>query len=184
MPATISLKGKRATATVFCSNLIMRGRDVAFLAAYGPSQEVRAFAQLLISGDSELETENTRVINASFLSNPTMIPKLDNGYTGLYLVPPLESRLVIGDSEEECFSIYSRILDQQQFVHRDWYRDIFGLAKKMTPEIGVKKCYLTIDNVAHEVQQRIRYGGFNFPVSTANLEVETTEKKDGDTPCP
>lgn len=181
MPATISLKGKRATATVFCSNLIMKGRNVAFLTAYGPSQEVRAFAQLLTSGEAELDTENTRVINTSFISNPIMIPKLDNGYTGLYLVPPLESRLVIGNSENECYGIYSRILDQQQFVHRGWYRDIFGLAKEVTPEIGVKKCYLTIENVAHEVQQRIRYGGFSFPASTANLEVETAEKKAGGT---
>ncbi|ANA41838.1 hypothetical protein A2G06_17020 (plasmid) [Geobacter anodireducens] len=182
MPATISLKGKRATATVFCSNLIMKGRNVAYLTAYGPSQEVRAFAQLLTSGEAELETENTRVINTSFLSNPIMIPKLDNGYTGLYLVPPLSSQLVVGNSEDACFDIYSRILDQQQFVHCDWYSDIFKLAKEVTPEIGVKKCYLTIDNVAHEVQQRIRYGGFSFPASTANLEVETAEKKGGGAP--
>lgn len=182
MPATISLKGKRATATIFCSNLIMKGRNVAFLTAYGPSQEVRAFAHLLTSGEAELETENTKVINTSFLSNPTMIPKLDNGYTGLYLVPPLSSQLVIGNSEDECFDIYSRVLDQQQFVHCDWYRDIFKLAKEMTPEIGVKKCYQTIENVAHEVQQRIKYGAFSFPVSTAELVVETNEKKDGGTP--
>jgi len=106
----------------------------------------------------------------------------DNGYTGLYLVPPLSSQLVIGNSEDECFGIYSRILDQQQFVHCEWYRDIFKLSKEVTPEIGVKKCYQTIENVAHEVQQRIKYGAFNFPVSTAELVVETHEKKDGGTP--
>ena len=48
MPQTISLIGHRATATVFCSNLILdNDRLIVLLSAYGPSQEVRAFAQIL-----------------------------------------------------------------------------------------------------------------------------------------
>ncbi len=179
MPVTISLSGKRASATVFASNLIMSGRKIAFLTAYGPTQEIRAFAQLLTSGEAELETEGLRQINVSYLGYPCMIPKLDNGYTGFYLVPPLESRLVIGKSKRECFGIYSRILDQQKFVHRDWYEALFELATDVIPTIGVMNCYLTPADVANEVQQQLKCGAFSFPASTANLEVEMVVTKKG-----
>ena len=48
MQPTISLLGQRASATIFCNNLILdNDRLIVLLSAYGPSQEVRAFAQIL-----------------------------------------------------------------------------------------------------------------------------------------
>jgi hypothetical protein len=175
VPTTISIQGKRTTATVFCSNLIIVDRKIWYLVAYGPTQEIRAFAQLLMSGDSILETQETTVRNVTSFATLSIIPKLDYGYTGLYIVPPLNSGLVVGDSEEECFDIYSRILDQQQFVLRDWYKAIFELAAEVTPITGKKKCYLTAKDVAYEVRQLIKYGRCSFPEPTASLSVDTHE---------
>jgi hypothetical protein len=55
MPQTISIQGKRSSATVFCSNLILAGRTLCYLTAYGPTQEIRAVAQMLLSEDISLK---------------------------------------------------------------------------------------------------------------------------------
>ena len=112
----------------------------------------------------------------------SLIGKMDNGYSGLYILPDRQRRLIIGNNREECFTIYSRILDQQQFVHRDWYLPLFDMAEFLAPQIGCKMCYRLRENVPEEVRNRIRYGGFAFPEPTANITVEareaTTENKE------
>ena len=180
MPETISLRGKRASATIFVSNLIMDQTLVAFLTAYGPSQEVRAFAQLLFDRDNpHLEAPGISQDTAAG-GNSFLVSKMDNGYTGLYLTPNPERRLIIGQDTDECFGIYSRILDQQQFVHREWYRPLFDLAEEVEPQVGNKKCYRLIENIPNEVQNRIRYGDFEFPSPTAHFDLEV--KQQGNTP--
>ena len=55
MQPAISLMGQRASATIFCSNLVLeKERSIVLLSAYGPSQEVRAFAQILLRSGSPL----------------------------------------------------------------------------------------------------------------------------------
>jgi hypothetical protein len=177
MQPTISLLGLRASASIFCSNLVLvDDRLIVLLSAYGPSQEVRAFAQILHDRDAPLleipGKKSNRVAVGGLVS---LISKMDNGYSGLYILPDRHRRLIIGNSREECFSIYSRILDQQQFVHRDWYLPLFDMAEELAPVIGNKKCYRSIENVPDEVRNRIRYGGFAFPEPTADITIEVKE---------
>jgi hypothetical protein len=174
MPQTISLIGHRAAATVFCSNLILdNDRLIVLLSAYGPSQEVRAFAQILYDKEApRLQLTDQKNKPVSVGGPVSLIGKMDNGYSGLYLLPDPQRRLLIGNSREECFAIYSRILDQQQFVHRDWYLPLFDKAELLVPQIGQKKCYRLLENVPEEVRNRIRYGGFAFPETTTSITVE------------
>jgi hypothetical protein len=189
MPRTISLKGQKASATVICSNLIRDGRKVLFLTAYGPSQEIGAFAQLLSDGEASLylnETcndENTTDNGTPFIqktlssSLPQIIPKIENGYSGLFVLPCLTEPVIIGKSPDECFDIYGRILDQQQFVHRDWYQPMFDMATELLPVIGAKTCFQYAADLTHEVMQRLNSGEFSFPEPTADLTVETMAEK-------
>ena len=174
MPQTISLIGHRAAATVFCSNLILdNDRLIVLLSAYGPSQEIRAFAQILYDKEApwlQLTDQKNRPVSTG--GPVSLISKMDNGYSGLYLLPDPQRRLLIGNTQKECFAIYSRILDQQQFVHRDWYLPLFDMAELLVPQIGHKKCYRLLENVPEEVRNRIRYGGFTFPETTTSITVE------------
>jgi len=179
MQPAISLMGQRASATIFCSNLVLEEeRLIVLLSAYGPSQEVRAFAQILCDREAPLLKIPGRKGNRVSVGGPfSLIGKMDNGYSGLYILPDRERRLIVGNSREECFAIYSRILDQQQFVHRDWYLPLFDMAEKIAPVIGNKKCYRHIGNVPEEVSNRIRFGGFVFPGPTASITVAVKKEK-------
>jgi len=168
MPETLSITGKRASATVFCSNLIIVERTIAFLTAYGPTQEIRAFAQLLTSEGSRLHEPNDTLI-ASFDIFSLQLLRLDNGYSAMYITPPLSGGLLIGDSKAECFATYSRLLDQQHFVLRDWYRKLFDLAEPIEPRIGAKTCFRTVKDVAQEVRQLIGRKHCRFPEPTAHF---------------
>jgi hypothetical protein len=177
MQPTISLLGQRASASIFCSNLVLDSdKLIVLLSGYGPSQEVRAFAQILHDRESPLlEIPDKKSKRVTVGGTVSLIGKMDNGYTGLYILPDPKRRLIVGNCREECFAIYSRILDQQQFVHRDWYLPLFDIAELLTPQIGYKMCYRHIENVSEEVRNRIRYGGFAFPESTAAITVEVME---------
>ena len=178
MQPAISLLGQRASATILCSNLILEEeRLIVLLTAYGPSQEVRAFAQILCDREAPLlEIPGRKGKLVSMGGTLSLISKMDNGYSGLYILPNRERRLIVGNSREECFAIYSRILDQQQFVHRDWYLPLFDLADKLSPVIGNKKCYRNIGNIFEEVSNRIRNSGFAFPAPTADIKVAVKRK--------
>jgi hypothetical protein len=175
MPVNLTIEGKRASATVFVSNLILRGGFQAiFLTAYGPSQEIRAFAQILSDGGSRMESGETTVFNFMYKGALRIIPKLANGYSALYVIPT-GMEILIGDSEEDCFEIYSRILDQKQFVHRDWYRALFNLAQELPPLVGTKKCFIPVGNVEEQVIERVQSGEFKMPAPTAELIIEKRE---------
>ena len=179
MQPTISLMGQRASATIFCSNLILEDdRLIVLLSAFGPSQEVRAFAQILNDREAPLlkmpGQHEKRVAVGGTMS---LIGKMDNGYSGFYIIPDSKRRLIIGKNREECFTIYSRILDQQQFVHREWYLPLFDMAAELTPVIGRKKCYRHIDSVPEEVRNRIKYGGFAFPEPATSIRVEVKQEQ-------
>ena len=177
MQPTISLLGLRASASIFCSNLVLdNDRLIVLLSAYGPSQEVRAFAQILHDRDAPLlEVPGKKSNRVAVGGTVSLIGKMDNGYSGLYILPDRHRRLIVGNNREECFAIYSRILDQQQFVHRDWYLPLFDMAELLVPLIGNKTCYRLKENVPEEVRNRIRYGGFAFPEPTADISIEVKE---------
>jgi len=179
MPTVISLLGQRASATIFCGNLILEEeKNISLLTAYGPSQEVRAFAQILCDREAPLlKIPGRKGIRVSLGGPVSLIGKMDNGYSGLYILPDRERRLIIGNCRDECFAIYSRILDQQQFVHRDWYLPLFDLAELLVPLIGEKMCYRLGENIAEEVTNRIRYGSFAFPAPTASITVAVKKEK-------
>lgn len=176
MPETISIGGKKANATIFCSDLIRHNSDVIFLKAYGPTQEVRAFAQILLeSGD--ITSDNVNITSAKLAGIMKIIPNLANGYSALFVVPT-GNTYIIGDTDEECFDILSRILDQAYFVHRDWYKEVVKLNARLDPKIGTKKCYILVKNLAEEVLNRVKFGAFKFPKVSASLTVETIQKQE------
>ncbi len=177
MPQTISLEGKKATATIFLSNLIYRRlRDVVFLTAYGPTQEVRAFGQLLTEDGTTLkipEIATLRAVRPEGLYR--IIPNLPNGYSAIYVLPSTKDYL-LGDSKEECFGIFSRILDQTKFVHREWYEELFDVVtEEIPPAVGTKKCYRLAANIERQVAERVETGAFRFPASTAALTLGAAE---------
>lgn len=179
MQPTISILGKRASASIFCSNLFLKDdRHIAMMTAYGPTQEVRAFSQILCDNDPpqlKIPDHSDRRVRVG--GPMRLISKMANGYSGLYILPDPESRLIIGNSQEECFAIYSRMLDQEQFVHRDWYQPLFDMAEELIPEIGNKTIYRHIENVADEVKKLIKYRGVYFPPPTADISVEVQQAR-------
>lgn len=175
MPETVSIEGKKATATIFTSNLIKHGTAVIFLTAYGPTQEVRAFAQILIEGGN-ITTDSDR-INGARLGGPMkVIPGLPNGYSGLYVIPT-GNQYLVGDTDEECFGIFARILDQAYFVHRDWYDELAALNARLEPMIGSKKCFIVAKDIEKEVHGRVKFGGFKFPAVTAQITIDRKEEE-------
>lgn len=174
MPETISIDGKRANATIFASNLIRHTNDVIFLTAYGPTQEIRAFAQILLEGGN-IQCENTRISNAHLGGIMKVIPGMPNGYSGLYVIPT-ENKYLVGDTDEECFNIFARILDQAYFVHRSWYDELATLNARLEPIIGTKKCFIVPNDITNEVTGRVKYGGFKFPATTASITLEQKEE--------
>jgi len=117
MQPTISLLGLRASASIFCSNLVLiDDRLIVLLSAYGPSQEVRAFAQILHDREAPLlevpGKKSNRVAVGGLVS---LIAKMDNGYSGLYILPE-QHRRHRREQPGGIFAIYSRS-GPAQFVH-------------------------------------------------------------------
>ena len=81
MQPTIALLGLRASASIFCSNLILdNDRLIVLLSAYGPSQEVRAFAQILHDRDAPLQEFHDKKSNRVAVGGTlSLISKMDNG---------------------------------------------------------------------------------------------------------
>lgn len=173
MPETISINGKRANATIFASNLINHVSQVIFLTAYGPTQEVRAFAQILLEG-GDIESDACNIKGASLGGIMKIIPGMPNGYSGLYVIPA-GNKYIVGDTDDDCFNILSRVLDQAYFVHRNWYEEISKLNAKLPSKIGTKRCFIMVENLEEEVRNRVKYGSFQFPVVTARLTIEKKE---------
>lgn len=184
----LTITNKKASATVLCKDLVAENRRVVCLSAYGPTQEVRAFAQILNLGqDSSLESEEkegsgqVHIFQAYCPTLPRLIPKMGEGYSGLYVLPESHAYL-IGNSRDECFGIFSRILDQKEFVHRDWYGELFpALTEPLEVNIGSKVCFrFHLDKVKAEIPNRVRYGGLKIPAATAHFTIAKEEKTQGE----
>ena len=90
MQPTISLLGQRASATIFCSNLILEDdRLIVLLSAFGPSQEVRAFAQILNDREAPLlKMPGQHEKHVAVGRTMSLIGKMDNGYFASPPDPP------------------------------------------------------------------------------------------------
>jgi len=174
MPETISINGKKASATIFVSGLINHTNTVIFLNSYGPTQEVRAFAQILLESGN-IDWDNGHINGAKLGGILKIIPGLANGYSALYVIPE-GNKYIIGDTDQDCFNVFSRILDQAYFVHKTWYKKVAALNARLDPSIGNKKCCIVIDNLEEEVRNRVKFGNFKFPAVTAKLTVEKQEE--------
>ncbi|MDO3380416.1 hypothetical protein [Geoalkalibacter halelectricus] len=178
-----SISNKKAAATLLCRDLISSNRKVLCLTAYGPTQEVRAFAHILAMGkDSHLryfnaEGEDVGSVYQAYTPYSPKLIRMNEGYSGLYVIPD-DTSLLIADNEEGCFNIFSRILDQKEFVHRDWYRELFPvLTEKIEPLLGNLACFAFKQAaVKPEIENRVRYGGLKIPAPTAEFTFETEEK--------
>ncbi len=178
-PKMVSIVGKKASATVMVRDLITtkaHGDCILFLTAYGPTQEIRCFAQLLFDGEV-LSSDNVTIRSAKPRQGSVfkIIPNLEHGYSAMYLYPT-GCEYIIADTDEEVLTIFSRVLDQKYFVHRSWYEEIAKLILPLTPIAGNKKCFMVADNLAEEVANRVKYGGLQFPTVTATLAVEMANK--------
>lgn len=177
----ISLTNNKAGARLLCTNLVIKGaRELVYLTAFGPSQEVRAFAQVLKDKNGDLDaTLNGRQVSKVYslgTNFPVRVVNLGNGHHGVLVVPEEDAtRFIVGTSEPECFEIFQRHLNQEQFVHRDWHRPLFDLMPQIKPQIGNLLCYELNYDINHRVKQMLAQGQFRFPDSTADLTITRHE---------
>lgn len=175
--------GKTASAAVRVSNLIttgMNGHCILYMTAYGPTSEIRCLAQLLF--EAQHMNFDDRRLNSPRPKDGTLyriIPKLAHGFSALYLYPT-GTKYIIKASREDCFNVFSRILDQQYFAHLDWYENLFAMhANEVIPLIGNKSCFLVPDTLTESIQKGVKSGDLPFPSPTQSLTIETKEA----TPC-
>jgi hypothetical protein len=187
---TITLTCKKTAATIFCTNLILYPtKNIVYLKSFGPTQEVRAFAQmfreepeLMIHHDADPDTGNRpfdRVYSVKVFGNLRLIPNLGNGYTGLVIAPETHN-LLISATREECFTHFSRILDQEHFVHREWYEKLFSLAKEVPVSVGEGVCLFfpfEKETVRNAIQEMLKWRSLSMPAPTEELTVGTTVKE-------
>jgi len=180
----ITIANDKASATVVCQDLILDdsvpgARNIFYLNVYGPTQEIRAFAQILaMKGALECHDNAIGPINV-WSSHPLrVIPKMGEGYSGAYITPSTDSSFLIGNSKEDCYQVFSRILDQREFVHRDWYEALFNeVSMEIEPLVGIKRCWkFRARELKSEIVNRLKYGGLNMPPATAHFTIEKEER--------
>ena len=97
---------------------------------------------------------------------------------GAYITPSTDSSFLIGNSKEDCYQIFSRILDQREFVHRDWYEALFNeVSMEIEPLIGIKRCWkFHARELKSEIVNQLKYGGLKMPPATAHFTIEKEER--------
>jgi len=182
----ITISNDKASATVICRDLFLDdsvpgARNLFYLNAYGPTQEIRAFAQILaMKGSLECHGKEDRSINIWSNHPLRVIPKMGEGYSGVYITPSSDSSFLIGNSKEECYQVFTRILDQREFVHRDWYEALFNeVSTEIEPLVGNKRCWkFRAHELKSEIVNRLKYGGLKMPPATAHFRIEKEEHHD------
>lgn len=180
----ITISNDKASATVICRDLILDdsvpgARNLFYLTAYGPTQEIRAFAQILaMKGSLECHGKEDRLINIWSNHPLRVIPKMGEGYSGVYITPSSDSSFLIGSSKADCYQVFTRILDQREFVHRDWYEALFNeVSMEIEPLVGNKRCWkFRAHELKSEIVNRLKYGGLKMPPATAHFTIEKEER--------
>ncbi len=180
----ITISNDKASATVICRDLFLDdtqpgARTIFYLTAYGPTQEIRAFAQILtMKGVLECHGKEMRQLNIWSNHSLRVIPKMGEGYSGIYITPSADSPYLIGASKAECYQVFARILDQREFVHRDWYETLFNeVSREIEPVTGNKRCWkFRAHDLKTEIVNRLRYGGLKMPQATAHFTINMEER--------
>jgi len=180
----ITISNDKASATVICRDLILDesqpgARNLFYLTAYGPTQEIRAFAQILaMKGSLEFHGKDIKQLNIWSNHPLRVIPKMGEGYSGIYITPSSNSSFLIGSSKADCYQVFTRILDQREFVHRDWYEALFNeVSTEIEPHVGNKRCWKFRDHeLKSEIVNRLKYGGLKMPSATAYFTIEKEER--------
>lgn len=181
----ITIANDKASASVICQDLILDdsvsgARNIFYLNIYGPTQDIRAFAQILaMKGSLECHENAIGPINV-WSSHPLrVIPKMGEGYSGAYVTPSSDSSFLIGNSKKDCYQVFSRILDQREFVHRDWYEVLFNeVSTEIEPLVGSKRCWkFRPRDLKSEIVNRLKYGGLTMPPATAHFTIEKEERR-------
>lgn len=180
----ITIANDKASATVICRDLILDdtvagARNIIYLTAYGPTQEIRAFAQVLaMKGYLECHGTDSRQINVWSNHPLRVIPKMGEGYSGIHITPAAGSSYLIGSSKQDCYQVFTRILDQQEFVHRDWYETLFTeVTREIEPVTGNRRCWKFLaHDLKSEIVNRLKYGGLKMPLATAHFTIEKEDR--------
>lgn len=180
----ITISNDKASATVICRDLILDdsepgARNIFYLTAYGPTQEIRAFAQILaMKGLLECHGKEGRPFNVWSKHPLRVMPKMGEGYSGAYITPSIDSSYLVGSSKEDCYQVFTKILDQREFVHRDWYETLFNeVSMEIEPLVGNKRCWkFRSHELKSEIVNRLKYGGLKMPPATAHFTIEREER--------
>lgn len=185
--AYISIKGKTAAATLLTNNFIERqhGNEIIFMTAYGPTQEVRCFAQVLFTKEGDLTVENeengilARHYKAKTSQTCQILPHISNGYSGLFIIPKATSNIIVASTQRDCYDIFTRIMDQQEFAHRNWYPHLFEKSTtKVESAVGGKACYIfDREKIEHFIVGGLEHGSLQMPPPTAMLNLTASQSE-------
>ena len=182
--ATIS--NTKGGSRIICSDMVLlTNSNIAYFSGYGPSQEVRAFAQHLQKGESRLEIidqeDGGEIFCRYSMTSAFKIrfTTLAQGYAGISVLPDSED-VIISDTEDESRKIFYSLLSLKYFAHQDWYPALFKSLKKLETVVGNKTGFFNNINIENSVRMGLADGSFVFPESTESLvlEVLEDEKKD------
>ncbi|AJF08270.1 hypothetical protein [Geoalkalibacter subterraneus] len=180
----LTLEGKKAGARIVCTNLVTTGRSkIVYMTGFGPAQEVRAFSHLLNLGKARLEgrsadgTEVVGMFEAQSLYNVRFTSVGESHFA--ICVAPEDTQYIAGVSQEQCREIFYRILDQNHFVHPDWYDWMFERLLiqpvEVKTRVGHMVCLQNYLNIEKEVYAGIKSGELVMPCPAASIELEVKE---------
>ena len=133
-----------------------------------------------MKGALEFHGKDIKQLNV-WSSHPLrVIPKMGEGYSGIYITPSSDSSFLIGTSKADCYQVFTRILDQREFVHRDWYEALFNeVSTEIEPLVGNKRCWkFRAHELKSEIVNRLKYGGLRMPDAPAHFTIENEECHD------
>ena len=176
----VTLSTKKEGATAIATNLVMHKRKVIYMTAFGPTEEIRAFRQLLKdTSDLEIKDKDSNRVDSHYgitTFHPVWIKGELANHRMLYVVPS-DTSFIIADTREQCREIFYRILSQKEFVHPDWFQGLFDLLPEIEPVFGTCRCFVNDLNIEKEVLKGVAEGTFAFPAPTAELTLEEKTKE-------
>jgi hypothetical protein len=180
----ITLKNNRDLgAKIVATQLINENKRICYLEGFGPSSEVRCFAQLLRKGDSDLsvptETDQVNTIRKTIIPDTCdiRVVALQNDYMAI-LVVPSNTTYLVADTEEQLFKLFSRELDQKHFGCKVWYETIYQETMLLHPIIGDKACRVNNINVHDVISEKLSSNTFAIPTTEHEINIEVAEDSD------
>ena len=179
----ITLTENKLGARIFCTNLFLgkHEREILYITGFGPTQEVRAFAQLM-ARESEMEvvSQDGSCLVSSYgvtTKNQVWIAKGPEGQALLYSVPR-HMNMIFAESEQSAKRIYNRLLEQQAFVLQSWFEYLFSELPRLTPHVGSLFGCITHRDIQSRVKEGLLAGEFSIPGSTASFSLKKTNEEE------